>query len=86
MGLAGRFSGVYPRASPGGWQLLGRTGVALWDLRRAEPALLAPGMRVQFVDAGPEALAARESARPRRGRPPPPVASAAASRCSPPAR
>ncbi|GAA3557076.1 5-oxoprolinase/urea amidolyase family protein [Microlunatus spumicola] len=57
VGLAGRFSGIYPRASPGGWQLIGRTGLALWDLRRPEPALLAPGMRVQFVDAGPDALA-----------------------------
>nr|WP_269778714.1 urea amidolyase family protein [Microlunatus antarcticus] len=57
VGLAGRFSGIYPRASPGGWQLIGRTGLALWDLRRADPALLAPGMRVRFVDVGPDALA-----------------------------
>ncbi|MGI3779940.1 MAG: 5-oxoprolinase/urea amidolyase family protein [Janthinobacterium lividum] len=56
VGLAGRFSGIYPRASPGGWQLIGRTGVELWDSRRADPALLAPGMRVQFVDAGPDAV------------------------------
>jgi KipI family sensor histidine kinase inhibitor len=56
VGLAGRFSGIYPRASPGGWQLIGRTGVELWDSRRADPALLAPGTRVQFVDAGPDAL------------------------------
>ena len=53
--LAGPFSGVYPRASPGGWQLIGRTGVAMWDLARDEPALLAPGMRVRFVDVGPDA-------------------------------
>ncbi len=52
VGLAGPFSGIYPRASPGGWQLIGRTGLALWDQRRAQPALLAPGMRVQFVDLG----------------------------------
>ncbi|MCW2809906.1 MAG: allophanate hydrolase [Friedmanniella sp.] len=51
--LAGPFSGVYPRASPGGWQLLGRTSVPMWDLERADPALLRPGMRVRFVDAGP---------------------------------
>jgi KipI family sensor histidine kinase inhibitor len=57
VGLAGRFSGIYPRASPGGWQLIGRTGLSLWDQRRADPALLAPGMRVRFVDAGPDALA-----------------------------
>lgn len=60
--LAGRFSGVYPRASPGGWQLIGRTGLALWDLRRADPALLAPGTRVQFVDVGPAALAGPDPA------------------------
>jgi len=51
--LAGRFSAVYPSTSPGGWQLLGRTSLAMWDLGRDDPALLRPGMRVQFVDAGP---------------------------------
>ena len=56
VGLAGRFSGIYPRASPGGWQLIGRTGLVLWDARRTSPALLVPGVRVQFVDAGTEAL------------------------------
>jgi KipI family sensor histidine kinase inhibitor len=53
VGLAGDLSGVYPRASPGGWQLLGRTSLPLWDLRRDPPALLRPGMRVRFV-AGAE--------------------------------
>ena len=53
VGLAGEFSGVYPRASPGGWQLIGRTGVALWDLEREPPALLAAGMVVRFVEATP---------------------------------
>lgn len=48
VGLAGEFSGVYPRESPGGWQLIGHTGAVLWDVDRPEPALLAPGMRVQF--------------------------------------
>lgn len=47
--LAGEFSAVYPRASPGGWQLIGSTDAALWDLARREPALLRPGMRVRFV-------------------------------------
>jgi KipI family sensor histidine kinase inhibitor len=46
--LAGEFSGVYPRESPGGWQLIGRTGAALWDLDRPRPALLVPGMWVRF--------------------------------------
>ena len=57
VGLAGRFSGIYPRASPGGWQLIGRTGLPLWDVRHPDPALLSPGTRVRFVDAGPDALA-----------------------------
>lgn len=48
VGLAGEFSGVYPRESPGGWQLIGRTAAVLWDIDRAQPALLRPGMRVRF--------------------------------------
>ncbi|WP_167107597.1 allophanate hydrolase subunit 1 [Mycobacterium sp. DL592] len=48
VGLAGEFSGVYPRQSPGGWQLIGRTEAVLWDINRPQPALLLPGMRVQF--------------------------------------
>ena len=43
VGLAGEFSGVYPRSSPGGWQLIGSTDAALWDLDRDPPALLQPG-------------------------------------------
>jgi KipI family sensor histidine kinase inhibitor len=46
--LAGNYSAVYPRKSPGGWQLIGRTGAKMWDLARAEPALASPGHRVQF--------------------------------------
>ena len=48
VGLAGEFSGVYPRESPGGWQLIGHTDAALWDIDRPEPALLTPGKWVQF--------------------------------------
>jgi KipI family sensor histidine kinase inhibitor len=48
VGLAGEFSGVYPRQSPGGWQLIGHTEAVLWDVDRPQPALLMPGMRVQF--------------------------------------
>lgn len=48
--LADVYSGVYPRTSPGGWQLIGRTDVNVWDLARDPPALLRPGVRVQFVD------------------------------------
>ena len=50
--LAGEFSGVYPRESPGGWQLIGRTDAVLWDVARPSPALLTPGMWVRFRSAG----------------------------------
>lgn len=55
VGLAGEFSGVYPRESPGGWQLIGRTAEgqeALWDVDRDPPALLMPGIWVQFRAVG----------------------------------
>ena len=48
VGLAGEFTGIYPRRSPGGWQLIGHTDVVLWDIDRPNPALLTPGMWVQF--------------------------------------
>jgi KipI family sensor histidine kinase inhibitor len=48
VGLAGEFSGIYPRQSPGGWQLIGHTDAVLWDTDRPSPALLTPGMWVQF--------------------------------------
>ncbi|MFC2538466.1 MAG: 5-oxoprolinase/urea amidolyase family protein, partial [Lautropia mirabilis] len=54
VGLAGTFSAVYPRATPGGWQLIGTTDVPMWDLARTPPALLQPGQRVQFVDVATE--------------------------------
>ncbi|WP_345749995.1 5-oxoprolinase subunit B/C family protein [Microbacterium rhizophilus] len=56
VGLAGHFSGVYPRESPGGWQLIGRTGADMWDLRRDPPALLAPGAVVRFERADREVV------------------------------
>lgn len=49
--LAGEFSGVYPRQSPGGWQLIGHTSVKPWDLQRDPPALFVPGVRVRFVES-----------------------------------
>jgi KipI family sensor histidine kinase inhibitor len=52
VGLAGEFSGVYPRESPGGWQLIGRTDAVLWDVDRDPPALLTPGTWVQFRAIG----------------------------------
>ena len=48
VGLAGEFTGIYPRHSPGGWQLIGRTDAVLWDIDRPDPALLTPGTWVQF--------------------------------------
>jgi KipI family sensor histidine kinase inhibitor len=51
VGLAGEFSGVYPRESPGGWQLIGTTSTPMWDLDRDPPALLQPGAHVRFVVA-----------------------------------
>jgi len=53
--LAGEFSGVYPRQSPGGWQLIGRSELTMFDPARDPAAILRPGVRVRFVDedAGP---------------------------------
>ncbi len=47
--LAGEFSAIYPRRSPGGWQLIGRTETPMWDPTRTPAALLPPGARVRFV-------------------------------------
>jgi KipI family sensor histidine kinase inhibitor len=48
--LAAGYTGVYPRPSPGGWQLIGRTDAVVWDSAREPPALLRPGVRVRFVE------------------------------------
>lgn len=50
VGLAGPYSGIYPRSSPGGWRLLGGTDATLWDVDRDPPALLTPGRRVRFAE------------------------------------
>jgi KipI family sensor histidine kinase inhibitor len=52
VGLAGTQTGIYPTASPGGWRLIGRTEVTLFDPARDPPALLAPGGRLRFTVAG----------------------------------
>ncbi|MFE3441693.1 allophanate hydrolase subunit 1 [Nocardia sp. NPDC059180] len=49
--LAGGYSAVYPRKSPGGWQLIGRTEQTMWDVERDPPALIRAGTAVRFVDA-----------------------------------
>lgn len=49
VGLAGAQTGIYPRESPGGWQIIGRTQEPLFDPASTPPARLAPGDRVRFV-------------------------------------
>lgn len=50
VGLAGEFSGIYPKPSPGGWQIIGHTEQIMWDLNKEEPALLKPMDRVKFIN------------------------------------
>jgi KipI family sensor histidine kinase inhibitor len=50
--LAGEYAGIYPTASPGGWQLIGRTDLVLFDLDREPPATLTPGTRVRLKPLG----------------------------------
>ncbi|WP_326592383.1 5-oxoprolinase subunit B family protein [Streptomyces sp. NBC_01294] len=52
LALAGEYAGVYPRSSPGGWQLIGSTDAVLWDPGREPAALFAPGVRVRFTEGG----------------------------------
>ena len=59
VGLASRYCGIYPRPSPGGWQLIGRSDASLFDVHREPPALLVPGTRVRFT---PQRASARPSA------------------------
>ncbi|MDI3361596.1 5-oxoprolinase subunit PxpB [Lelliottia sp. V89_10] len=49
VGIGGQQTGIYPLASPGGWQLIGLTPLALFDAHREEPVLLRPGDTVRFV-------------------------------------
>jgi KipI family sensor histidine kinase inhibitor len=49
VGIAGEQTGVYPIATPGGWQLIGRTDAVMFDADRAQPSLLQPGDEVRFV-------------------------------------
>ena len=65
LGLAGEFSGIYPQASPGGWQLIGTTDTPMWDIARRPPALLQPGAEVRFVaDAGRQVISLPPAAEP----------------------
>ena len=51
VGIAGEFTAAYPRPTPGGWRLIGRTEITLFDARAETPALLQPGDQVRFVVA-----------------------------------
>ncbi|PWH06236.1 urea amidolyase [Brachybacterium endophyticum] len=70
VGLAGEFSAIYPQTSPGGWQLIGRTDVTLFDPDRKNPSLIVPGDTVRFeatrerVRAGRRSDAAEDSQAP----------------------
>ena len=55
VGIGGKQTGVYPFAGPGGWRLLGRTPLALFDTQRESPSLLRAGDRVRFVAVDPRA-------------------------------
>jgi KipI family sensor histidine kinase inhibitor len=57
VGIGGAQTGIYPRESPGGWRLIGRTPLTLFDPQRATPSLLAPGDRVRFVAIDDDAFA-----------------------------
>lgn len=59
--VAGEYTGVYPRPSPGGWHLLGHTTAPLWDTSREPPALLRPGARVRFEAVSSLSAASSES-------------------------
>lgn len=47
--LADGYSAIYPRRSPGGWRIIGRTTEPVWDIAASQPALIRPGQRVQFI-------------------------------------
>ncbi len=66
--IGGPYSGIYPSVTPGGWRLIGRSGVALFDPAGSPPALLAAGDRVRF-----EPVAAEEVPEPPRREPPRPA-------------
>jgi inhibitor of KinA len=51
VGIGGAQTGIYPQAGPGGWRIIGRTALALFDPLHDPPTLLAPGDRVRFIAA-----------------------------------
>ena len=59
VGIAGEQTGIYPAATPGGWQIVGRTPLRPFDLERPEPFLFKPGDAVQFYAIEPAEYSAR---------------------------
>jgi KipI family sensor histidine kinase inhibitor len=51
--LGDEYTGIYPRTSPGGWQIIGSTDAVMWDADRDPAALLEPGDQVRFIDITP---------------------------------
>lgn len=51
--IATEYTAVYPTTTPGGWRIIGRTDLRVWDVQRDPPALLRPGTPVRFVRVGP---------------------------------
>ena len=60
LAIGGPYTGIYPSASPGGWRLIGRAAVRLFDVEAEPPVLLSPGDRVRFEPVAPDRLAALE--------------------------
>ncbi|GLX67542.1 5-oxoprolinase subunit PxpB [Paenibacillus glycanilyticus] len=52
VGIAGKQTGIYPIATPGGWQIIGYSPAVLFDKERSEPVLLRAGDRVRFIPIG----------------------------------
>jgi KipI family sensor histidine kinase inhibitor len=55
VGIAGGQTAIYPHPTPGGWRLIGRTDLGLWEPTRERPALIEPGCRVRFLPLRPHA-------------------------------
>lgn len=72
--VAGPYTGIYPSASPGGWNLIGTTDADLWDLDREQPALLIPGSTVRFVAVDAPSPSIARSGRPSSAPAPAPLA------------
>lgn len=70
VGIAGEQTGVYPVTSPGGWNIIGRTPLTLFDPLRAQPSLVLPGDTVRFAPISREELKRQETAAPPRSVPP----------------